>query len=97
MWRRTFGISPQSQRTRLALFARRFALSRSVFAWATHSRAVAWSLRACCRSPSACLIASSNDADPVAHASLIFHQHCYNPRMEQWLQKLHNQPLLAVI
>ncbi|QOX77843.1 alpha/beta hydrolase [Trichlorobacter lovleyi] len=45
----------------------------------------------------ASLIASNNDADPVAHASLIFHQHCYNPRMEQWLQKLHNQPLLAVV
>ena len=45
----------------------------------------------------ACLIASNNDADPVAHASLIFHQHCYNPRMGLWLQKLHNQPLLAVV
>ncbi len=43
------------------------------------------------------LIASSDDADPVPHASLIFHQHCYNPRMLQWLQKLHNQPLMAVV
>ncbi len=42
-------------------------------------------------------VASCDDSDPVAHASLIFHQHCYNPRIEQWLQKLHNQPLLAVV
>lgn len=44
-----------------------------------------------------CLVSSCDDTDPVAHASLIFHQHCYTPRMEQWLQKLHNQPLLAVV
>ena len=44
-----------------------------------------------------CLVSSRDDADPVAHASLIFHQHCYNPWIEQWLQKLHNQPFLAVI
>jgi len=44
-----------------------------------------------------CLVASCDDNDPVAHASLIFHQHCFNPRMEQWLNKLHNQPLLAVV
>jgi pimeloyl-ACP methyl ester carboxylesterase len=44
-----------------------------------------------------CLVSSRDDADPVAHASLIFHQHCYNPWIEQWLQKLHNQPLLAVV
>ena len=44
-----------------------------------------------------CLIASNDDADPVPHASLIFHQHYYNPRLDQWLQKLHNQPLMAVI
>jgi pimeloyl-ACP methyl ester carboxylesterase len=44
-----------------------------------------------------CLVSSRDDADPVAHASLIFHQHCYNPHLEQWLNKLHNQPLLAVV
>jgi len=44
-----------------------------------------------------CLVSSRDDTDPVAHASLIFHQHCYNPRLEQWLNKLHNQPLLAVV
>lgn len=44
-----------------------------------------------------CLVSSSDDDDRVAHASLIFHQHCYNPRMELWFQKLHNQPLLAVV
>ena len=44
-----------------------------------------------------CLVSSNDDADPVAHASLIFHQHCYNPRLEVWLQKLHSQPLLAVV
>jgi len=44
-----------------------------------------------------CLISSSDDGDPVAHASLIFHQHCYNPRMDQWFSKLHNQPLMAVV
>ena len=44
-----------------------------------------------------CLISSTSEHDPVAHASLIFHQHCYNPRIEQWLQRLHGQPLLAVV
>jgi hypothetical protein len=44
-----------------------------------------------------CLVSSRDAADPVAHASLIFHQHCYNPRFEQWLNKLHHQPLLAVV
>ncbi len=45
----------------------------------------------------ACRVASQDVDDPVPHASLIFHQHCYNPRLEAWLQKLHNQPLLAVV
>ena len=44
-----------------------------------------------------CQISSNSDSDPVAHASLIFHQQCYNPRIEQWLNRLHGQPLLAVI
>ncbi len=44
-----------------------------------------------------CLISSSNASDPVAHASLIFHQHCYNPKLEDWLERIHNQPLLAVV
>ena len=44
-----------------------------------------------------CQISSNSDSDPVAHASLIFHQQCYNPRIEQWLNRLHGQPLLAVV
>lgn len=43
------------------------------------------------------LVSSRDTADPVAHASLIFHQHCYNPRIEHWLNRLHIQPLLAVV
>lgn len=43
------------------------------------------------------LVCSRDADDQVPHASLIFHQHCYNPRLETWLQKLHNQPLLAVV
>ncbi len=44
-----------------------------------------------------CHVSSNDDSDRVPHASLIFHQHCYNPCMELWLEKLHNQPLLAVV
>ncbi len=44
-----------------------------------------------------CQVSSRDEGDRVPHASLIFHQHCYNPRMEIWFEKLHNQPLLAVV
>lgn len=43
-------------------------------------------------------VVSSNDrSDPVPHASLIFHQHCYNPLLEHWLERLHRQPLWAAV
>lgn len=43
-------------------------------------------------------VVSSPDAgDPVPHASLIFHQHCYNPRLGHWLERLHREPLWAAV
>lgn len=38
---------------------------------------------------------SHNDA--VAHASLIFHHHCYNPLIEAWYERLLSPRLFAVI
>lgn len=42
-------------------------------------------------------VASKDPADPVAHASLIFHHHAFNPLLENWLERLHRQPLWAVV
>ena len=35
--------------------------------------------------------------DPVAHASLIFHHHCYNPLLEAWYDKLQAPALFAAV
>lgn len=35
--------------------------------------------------------------DAVAHASLIFHQHCYNPLLEAWYDKLQAPRLFAAV
>lgn len=35
--------------------------------------------------------------DAVAHASLIFHHHCYNPLIEAWYDKLRQPALFAVV
>lgn len=43
------------------------------------------------------VVSSSDPTDPVAHASLIFHQHCYNPHLELWLERLHRDPLWAAV
>jgi len=42
-------------------------------------------------------VSSPDPADPVAHASLIFHQHAFNPLLEDWLERLHRRPLWAVV
>lgn len=42
-------------------------------------------------------VCSTDAADPVVHASLIFHQHCYNPPLEHWLERLHREPLWAAV
>lgn len=42
-------------------------------------------------------VASSSADDPVAHASLIFHHHCYNPLIEAWYGKLVEPRFLAVV
>lgn len=43
------------------------------------------------------IVSSPDPVDPVPHASLIFHQHCYNPRLEHWLHRLHREPLWAAL
>lgn len=43
------------------------------------------------------VVSSADPADPVPHASLIFHHHCYNPRLEHWLERLHREPLWAAV
>ena len=35
--------------------------------------------------------------DAVAHASLIFHHHCYNPLIEAWFDRLHSPRLFAAV
>lgn len=40
---------------------------------------------------------SSGNGDPVAHASLIFHHHCFNPFIEAWYDKLMAPMLFAAI
>ena len=42
-------------------------------------------------------VISSLADDKVAHASLIFHQHCYNPFIEAWYDKLLAPMLFAAI
>jgi len=43
------------------------------------------------------VVGSDDPSDPVPHASLIFHPHCYNPHLEQWLERLHREPLWAAV
>jgi hypothetical protein len=40
---------------------------------------------------------SRTPGDAVAHASLIFHHHCYNPLIEAWYDKLRAPLLFAVV
>lgn len=42
-------------------------------------------------------VTSPVSGDAVAHASLIFHQHCYNPFIESWYDRLSTPLLLAVV
>ena len=42
-------------------------------------------------------VASRQAGDAVAHASLIFHQHCYNPLIETWYDKLRAPLLFAAV
>ncbi len=43
------------------------------------------------------VVASRLASDPVAHASLIFHHHCYNPLIETWYDKLRAPLLFAAV
>ncbi|MBT1075747.1 alpha/beta hydrolase [Geobacter grbiciae] len=42
-------------------------------------------------------VMSPASGDAVAHASLIFHQHCYNPLIEAWYDRLTTPLRLAVV
>ena len=42
-------------------------------------------------------VVSSTKGDAVAHASLIFHHHCYNPLISAWYDKLRAPMLFAVV
>lgn len=42
-------------------------------------------------------VTSARAADPVPHASLIFHQDCYNPHIETWYDRLAAPRLFAVV
>jgi hypothetical protein len=42
-------------------------------------------------------VVSRADGDVVAHASLIFHHHCYNPLIEAWYDKLQAPRLFAAV
>jgi hypothetical protein len=42
-------------------------------------------------------VVSRVSGDAVAHASLIFHQHCYNPLIEAWYDQLQAPRLFAVV
>ena len=42
-------------------------------------------------------VLSSDPSDPVPHASLIFHEHCFNPLIESWMSKIHREHLWAVV
>ncbi len=40
-------------------------------------------------------VTSATEGDPVLHASLILHHHCYNPLIEAWYARLGDQPATA--
>jgi len=42
-------------------------------------------------------VVSENIDDPVAHASLIFHHHCYSPLIDAWYSRLQVTQLFAVV
>ena len=42
-------------------------------------------------------VVSRASGDAVAHASLIFHQHCYNPLIEAWYDQLQAPRMFAVV
>lgn len=42
-------------------------------------------------------VCSPGSGDAVAHASLIFHHHCYNPFIEAWYDRLATPLRLAVV
>jgi hypothetical protein len=42
-------------------------------------------------------VVSPNADDTVAHASLIFHHHCYNPLLESWYDRVDEPGLVAAI
>lgn len=44
-----------------------------------------------------CTVRSKDVDDSVAHASLIFHEQYFNPRIASWFERLHRQPLLAMV
>lgn len=44
-----------------------------------------------------CTVRSKVEGDPVAHASLIFHEQYFNPRIASWFERLHGQPLFAMV
>jgi hypothetical protein len=43
------------------------------------------------------MVHSRLNNDAVAHASLIFHYHCYNPLIEAWYDRLHSPRLFAAV
>jgi hypothetical protein len=43
------------------------------------------------------IVASRLAGDPVAHASLIFHQHCYNPLLAAWYDQIQAPRLFAAV
>lgn len=43
------------------------------------------------------IVSSRQADDPVAHASLIFHHHCYNPLIEAWYDQMQAPRLFAAI
>lgn len=44
-----------------------------------------------------CTIRSRDEGDRVAHASLIFHEQYFNPRIASWFERIHGQPILAMV
>jgi hypothetical protein len=42
-------------------------------------------------------VISPVSGDAVAHASLIFHHHCYNPFIESWYDRLATPLRMAVV
>ena len=43
------------------------------------------------------IVASRIAGDSVAHASLIFHQHCYNPLIAAWYDQIQAPRLFAAV